>query len=159
MCIRDRAKGTHKKLLEDLKKEGFVRVRVDGTMAELEDDIVLDKNKKHTIEVVVDKMCIRDSFRVRGDTVEIFPASSSENAIRVEFFGDEIDRITEINTITCLLYTSQKKLNTSSWTGIPQKDLLLLQETRLKLMNGFLPWKTTGGKFLWQHFMTQEAIS
>jgi excinuclease ABC subunit B len=42
----------------------------------------------------------RGTFRVRGDTVEIFPASSSENAIRVEFFGDEIDRITEINTIT-----------------------------------------------------------
>ncbi|HPB79828.1 MAG TPA: excinuclease ABC subunit UvrB, partial [Sedimentibacter sp.] len=42
----------------------------------------------------------RGTFRVRGDTVEIFPASSSENAIRVEFFGDEVDRITEINTIT-----------------------------------------------------------
>lgn len=42
----------------------------------------------------------RGTFRVRGDTVEIFPASSSENAIRVEFFGDEIDRITEISTIT-----------------------------------------------------------
>ncbi|MPM36323.1 UvrABC system protein B [bioreactor metagenome] len=42
----------------------------------------------------------RGTFRVRGDTVEIFPASSSENAIRVEFFGDEIDRITEINTVT-----------------------------------------------------------
>ena len=42
----------------------------------------------------------RGTFRVRGDTLEIFPASSSENAIRVEFFGDEIDRITEINTVT-----------------------------------------------------------
>ncbi|HCS11164.1 MAG TPA: excinuclease ABC subunit B, partial [Clostridiales bacterium] len=42
----------------------------------------------------------RGTFRVRGDTVEIFPASSSENAIRVEFFGDEVDRITEINTVT-----------------------------------------------------------
>lgn len=42
----------------------------------------------------------RGTFRVRGDTLEIFPASSSENAIRLEFFGDEIDRITEINTIT-----------------------------------------------------------
>lgn len=42
----------------------------------------------------------RGTFRVRGDTLEIFPAASSENAIRVEFFGDEIDRITEINTIT-----------------------------------------------------------
>ncbi len=43
---------------------------------------------------------IRGTFRVRGDTVEIFPVSSSERAIRVEFFGDEIDRITEIDTLT-----------------------------------------------------------
>lgn len=42
----------------------------------------------------------RTNFRVRGDVVEIFPAGSGENAIRVEFFGDEIDRITEINSLT-----------------------------------------------------------
>ena len=43
---------------------------------------------------------IRNKFRIRGDTVEIFPASSSDKAIRVEFFGEEIDRISEINTLT-----------------------------------------------------------
>ncbi|MCI1982921.1 MAG: excinuclease ABC subunit UvrB [Oscillospiraceae bacterium] len=43
---------------------------------------------------------IRNKFRVRGDVVEIFPVQSSENAIRVEFFGDEIDRIREINPLT-----------------------------------------------------------
>ncbi len=43
---------------------------------------------------------VRNKFRVRGDTVEIYPAYSQENAIRVEFFGDEIDRISEINTLT-----------------------------------------------------------
>ncbi len=43
---------------------------------------------------------IRDKFRVRGDTVEIFPANSGEKAIRVEFFGDEIDRVSEINVVT-----------------------------------------------------------
>lgn len=42
----------------------------------------------------------RGTFRVRGDVLEIFPASSSENTLRVEFFGDEIDRITEVNHIT-----------------------------------------------------------
>ena len=41
---------------------------------------------------------IRNKFRVRGDTVEIFPANSQENAVRVEFFGDEIDRISEIRS-------------------------------------------------------------
>lgn len=43
---------------------------------------------------------IRGTFRVRGDVIEIFPAGASENAIRVELFGDEIDRITEVNTLT-----------------------------------------------------------
>ena len=43
---------------------------------------------------------VRDNFRVRGDTVEIFPASSGDKAIRVEFFGDEIDRISEIHVVT-----------------------------------------------------------
>ncbi len=43
---------------------------------------------------------VRNKFRVRGDSVEIFPAGSSGNALRVEFFGDEIDRISEINPIT-----------------------------------------------------------
>lgn len=43
---------------------------------------------------------VRGTFRVRGDVLEIFPASSSENSIRIEFFGDEIDRISEINSLT-----------------------------------------------------------
>lgn len=43
---------------------------------------------------------VRNKFRIRGDVVEIFPSSSSDKAIRVEFFGDEIDRISEINTLT-----------------------------------------------------------
>lgn len=46
----------------------------------------------------------RNNFRVRGDILEIFPASSSEKAIRLEFFGDEIERITEINTLTGEIY-------------------------------------------------------
>ena len=43
---------------------------------------------------------IRNKFRIRGDVVEIFPASSTDKAIRVEFFGEEIDRLSEINTLT-----------------------------------------------------------
>lgn len=43
---------------------------------------------------------VRDKFRVRGDTVEIFPASNGDKALRVEFFGDEIERVSEINVVT-----------------------------------------------------------
>ena len=66
-----RAKGTHKKLLEDIKKEGFVRVRVNGELFELEEDIILDKNKKHTIEVVIDRLIIKAGIQKRlVDSVE-----------------------------------------------------------------------------------------
>ena len=43
---------------------------------------------------------VRNKFRVRGDGVEVFPASSTEHAIRIEFFGDEVDRVSKINTLT-----------------------------------------------------------
>ena len=67
----------------------------------------MEKNRDELIMKLVDLQYerndinfVRNKFRVRGDTVEIFPAYSAENAVRVEFFGDEIDRICEINTLT-----------------------------------------------------------
>ena len=50
--------------------------------------------------LALDMNFIRNKFRVRGDVVEIFPASTRDYAIRVEFFGDEIDRVSKINTVT-----------------------------------------------------------
>lgn len=65
-------KGTHKKLLEELRKQGYVRVRVDGTVYPLSDPIELEKNKKHTIEVVVDRLIIKEGLMKRlTDSVEI----------------------------------------------------------------------------------------
>ena len=65
------------------------------------------KDRDEIIKKLVDIQYVRNdinftrgTFRVRGDVLEIFPASSSENTIRVEFFGDEIDRIVEINYLT-----------------------------------------------------------
>jgi len=67
----------------------------------------MEKNRDDLIRKLVDLQYerndinfVRNKFRVRGDTVEIYPAYSHENAIRIEFFGDEIDRISEINTLT-----------------------------------------------------------
>ncbi len=67
------------------------------------DEISRDVLLKRLVEIQYERRDIdfkRSSFRVRGDCVEIFPASYSETAIRVEFFGDEIDRISEINALT-----------------------------------------------------------
>ncbi len=64
-------KGMHEKVLADARKSGYVRVRVDGSMYELSEEIKLDKNKKHTLEVVVDRLVLRDDIRTRlGDSVE-----------------------------------------------------------------------------------------
>ena len=58
-------KGEFKKQLEDFQKEGFVRAKVDGDVYDLSDDIELDKNKKHTIELIVDRLVIKDDIRGR----------------------------------------------------------------------------------------------
>lgn len=64
-------KGTHVKLLEDLKKQGFVRARIDGELRDLDDNIELDKNKKHTIEVVIDRIVLKEGVEARiSDSLE-----------------------------------------------------------------------------------------
>ncbi len=64
-------KGTHAKVLEDIKKQGYVRVRVNGELIDLDDDINLDKNKKHNIEVVIDRIIMKDNIAPRlSDSLE-----------------------------------------------------------------------------------------
>ncbi|MBY6271791.1 MAG: excinuclease ABC subunit UvrA [Caldibacillus debilis] len=58
-------KGTHAKVLEDIKKEGFVRVRVDGEIRDIQENIELEKNKKHSIEVVVDRIILKPGVQAR----------------------------------------------------------------------------------------------
>ncbi len=73
---------------------------------------------------------VRNKFRIRGDVVEIFPASSSDKAIRVEFFGEEIDRICEINTLTGEI------LRHLSYTAIfPANHYVVSDEKREKALN------------------------
>lgn len=64
-------KGTHIKLLEDLKKQGYVRVRIDGEIRDLDDNIELEKNKKHTIEAVIDRVIMKEGMEARlSDSLE-----------------------------------------------------------------------------------------
>ncbi len=58
-------KGTHKELFERLLKDGYVRVRVDGEERDLSEDIILEKNKKHQIQVIIDRLIIKDEVRSR----------------------------------------------------------------------------------------------
>ena len=64
-------KGEYAKLFDDFRKSGYVRVRVDGQLYELDEEILLEKNHKHTIEVVIDRLVMRPGLRRRlTDSVE-----------------------------------------------------------------------------------------
>ncbi|MDQ0269056.1 excinuclease ABC subunit A [Cytobacillus purgationiresistens] len=82
-------KGTHVKVLEEVKKQGFVRVRVNGEMRDLGEDIELEKNKKHSIEVVIDRIVVKEGVEARlADSLETALKLGSGKVI-VEVIGEE----------------------------------------------------------------------
>ncbi|HHT53574.1 MAG TPA: excinuclease ABC subunit UvrA [Clostridiales bacterium] len=81
--VRDR-KGSHEKVFADAKKSGYVRVRVDGIIYDLGEEIKLDKNYKHRIEIIVDRLIMRSGIRPRlGDSVETALSLAGGNLIIV----------------------------------------------------------------------------
>ncbi|MDW7729247.1 MAG: excinuclease ABC subunit UvrA [Bacillota bacterium] len=88
--VRSR-KGEYAKLFEEMRRKGYVRVRVDGEVYELEEDIVLNKQKKHTIEVVVDRLVIKDGIHSRlADSLETALRLSEGLVLIEEVGGSEI---------------------------------------------------------------------
>ena len=86
-------KGEHQKLLDDAKKMGFVKARIDGLMVEIDDTIKLDKQKKHSIELVIDRLILSDDIRQRlADSVEV-ALDYSQGMILVsrQVISDELD--------------------------------------------------------------------
>ncbi len=81
-------KGEFRKELVDLRKAGFVRARIDGALRDLADDIVLAKNTKHTIEVIVDRLVIRTAIEKRlADSLEV-AFKHGDGVAKVEVLGD-----------------------------------------------------------------------
>ena len=84
-------KGEHAKVFEEAKRSGYVRVRVDGNLYELDEEIKLEKNKKHSIEIIVDRLIIRPDIRQRlTDSVET-AAKLSGGLIIVNLLREEKD--------------------------------------------------------------------
>ncbi|MBP3284404.1 MAG: excinuclease ABC subunit UvrA [Clostridia bacterium] len=82
-------KGEHVKIFEDARKKGFVRVRVDGKLIDLAEDINLDKQKKHNIELVVDRIIIKEGIQKRlSESVET-ACKLAENLVLVDINGTE----------------------------------------------------------------------
>ena len=94
-----RRKGTHKRTLDRIKKEGYIRVFVDGEMRELDEDIDLDKNKVHDIEIVVDRLIIREGIESRlSDSLEL-ALKESEGIVNIDVIGGE--KLTFSSKLAC----------------------------------------------------------
>ena len=85
-------KGEHVKLLEDAKKSGYVRVRVDGIIYDLSEEIKLEKNKKHTIEIIVDRLVVKEGIQKRlTESIETVTAlTGGLLVVDVNQGGDEL---------------------------------------------------------------------
>ena len=82
-------KGEYTKLFEDLQKDGFARVRVDGEIYDLSDEIKLDKNKKHEIEVVVDRLVIKEDIVGRlTESIET-ALKQADNLVLIDIVGEK----------------------------------------------------------------------
>lgn len=82
-------KGEYKKIFEEYQKEGYVRARVDGEIVELSDDIELDRKKKHTIEIIIDRLVIKEDIRARlTESVET-ALRIANNLVIVDVVGSE----------------------------------------------------------------------
>ncbi|PGL71693.1 excinuclease ABC subunit UvrA [Bacillus sp. AFS055030] len=82
-------KGTHVKVFEEIKKQGFVRVRVDGELFDVSDEIELEKNKKHSIEVVIDRIVVKDGVASRlADSLET-ALKLGEGRVIIDVIGEE----------------------------------------------------------------------
>ncbi len=82
-------KGTHKEVLDNLRKSGFSRVRVNGTVYDLSDEIKLEKNKKDVIEVVVDRIVVKDKERSRLSEAIETSTKMADGRVLVNVIGDK----------------------------------------------------------------------
>ncbi len=97
-------KGTQEKVLADAKKSGYVRVRVDGNLYDLSEDIKLDKNRRHTVEIVVDRLVMRPDIRSRlADSVEnaLHAAGGRLSVVTVPRDGGEGEELSFSQSYAC----------------------------------------------------------
>jgi len=94
-------KGTHKDLLEELRKEGYVRVRVNDEMYDLSDEINLDKNKKDNIDVVIDRIVLKENSRSRLTEAIEMATKLADGKVTVQILGENKKEITFSESFAC----------------------------------------------------------
>ncbi|OIK14599.1 Excinuclease ABC subunit A [Bacillus sp. OV322] len=156
-------KGTHAKVMEDIKKQGYVRVRIDGDMHDLGDDISLEKNKKHSIEVIIDRIVVKEGVASRlADSLES-ALKLGEGKVIIDVAGEEELLFSEHHACPYCGFSIEEleprmfsfnspfgacpdcdglgsKLNVDSDLVIPNKDLSLRQ-------HAIAPWEPTSSQY------------
>lgn len=163
--IKDR-KGEHKYTFEEIKKAGYVKIRVDDKIYDIEEDIRLDKNKKHTIEVIVDRLKIDLSNRKRlADSVET-ALKLGDGEIMVHDMGEEVDILFSERFACAICGINLPEIQPRSFsfnsphgacstcmglgTKLEVDEELVLPNPRLTIMEGAIrPWSRASASMTW----------
>lgn len=94
-------KGTHKDLLDNLRKEGYVRVRINDEMYDLSDDIILDKNKKDNIDVIIDRIILKETSRTRLTEAIEAATKLADGKVTIQILGENKKEITFSEKFAC----------------------------------------------------------
>lgn len=159
-------KGEHAKLLEEIRKQGYVRVRIDGQIYDLNEPISLEKNKKHTIEVVVDRIVLKEGIRQRlADSLEV-ALKLGEGIAVVDVIGGEeltfsenfacIDCGISIEEIAPRLFSFNSPFGACpECTGLGQKmeidpELVIPDPEKSIAEGAILPYSSNTNQWMWQ---------
>jgi len=96
-----REKGTHKELLDSLRKEGYIRVRINGEMFDLSEEIILDKNKRENIDVVVDRIVLKEDIRGRLSESLEQAVKLSKGKVIIQILGDNAKELLFSESFAC----------------------------------------------------------
>jgi len=167
-------KGEHRYVLEEIKKAGYVRVRVDGKIYDIEEEFDIDKNKKHTIEVVVDRIKIDPDNRKRlADSIEA-ALNLGDGEITVHNIDTEEEHLfsEKFVCVDCGINISEIQPRTFSFnsphgacpvcTGLGTKlkveESFVLPNPRLTILEGAIrPWTRTAARMTWFERILKEV--
>ena len=157
-------KGEHKRVVEQIAKEGFIRIRVDGELREVSAELNLDKNKKHSIEIVVDRIVVRPDVQGRiSDSVQT-ALKFGEGIVFVDVIGGEelmfsekfacIDCGISMEELTPRMFSFNSPYGACpSCEGLGSKqeiDPELILDLDLSIAEGgLIPWRATKSRWLW----------
>jgi len=158
-------KGEHKKILEDIQKKGFVRVRVDGEVYEIEDEIKIDRYKNHNIEVVVDRLIVKPEIKNRLASSIETALTLSEGIVIIDIEGGNERIFSEyfscprcginLPEITPRIFSFNSPYGACpNCSGLGFKmefdpDLIVPDKSKSILQGALAPWGEVKGKYLY----------